>query len=186
MKKSAFKKYEEIAEVFKIVQTLSLGQASMERGFSHNNTVVQTNMSAESVISQRLIKDHMLFHKLKPYTIGIADPMLIAFKCSHVEYQLHIESEKKKKDNSETDRQLLHLSNDIDKLKTKVKQLENAIAMMDDEAFECMLLAKEKSDLSYVIKGNGLKRKSEQSKASIATLSKETRDLEEKRKKLSK
>ena len=45
--------------------------------------------------------------------------------------------------------------------------------MMDDEAFECMCLAKEKSDLSYVIKGNGLKCKSEQSKASIARLSKE-------------
>ena len=112
--------------------------------------------------------------------------MLIAFKCSHLKYQLHIESEKKKKDKSETDRQLLHFSNDIDKLKTKVKQLENAIAMMDDEAFECMRLAEERSDLSYVIKGNGLKRKSEQSKASTATLSKETGDLEEKRKKLSK
>ena len=45
--------------------------------------------------------------------------------------------------------------------------------MMDDEAFECMCLAKEKSDLSYVIKGNGLNCKSEQSKASIARLSKE-------------
>ena len=57
----SIQKYEEIAEVLKIVQTLSLGQASMERGFSHNNTLVQTNMSAESVISKRLIKDHMLF-----------------------------------------------------------------------------------------------------------------------------
>ena len=56
---------------------------------------------------------------------------------------------------------MLHLPNDVDKLKTKVKQLENATVMMDDEAFECMRLAKEKSGLSYVIKGNGLKRKSE-------------------------
>ena len=55
---------------------------------------------------------------------------------------------------------MLHLPNDVDKLKTKVKQLENATVMMDDEAFECMRLAKEKSGLSYVIKGNGLKRKS--------------------------
>ena len=58
--------------------------------------------------------------------------------------------------------------------------------MMDDEAFECMRLAEEKSNLSYVIKGNGLKRKSEKSKASIATLLKEIGELEEKRKKLSK
>ena len=92
---------------------------------------------------------------------------------------------KKREDSSETDRQLLHLSNDIDKLEKKVKQLENAIAMMDDEAFECMCLAKEKSDLSYVIKENGLKHKSEQSKASIATLSKEITEQEGKRKKSS-
>ena len=52
---------------------------------------------------------------------------------------------------------------------------------MDDEAFEYMRLAEEKSDLPFVIKGNGLKRKSEQSKVSIATWSGK---LEEKRKKL--
>ena len=57
---------------------------------------------------------------------------------------------------------------------------------MDDEALECMRLSAEKSDLSYVIKVNGLKRKSEQFKASIATLSKEIAQLEEKRKKSSK
>ena len=93
---------------------------------------------------------------------------------------------KKKKDNSETDRQPLHLSNDINKLKTKLEQLGSAIAMMDDEVFECMHLAEDKSDLSHFIKGNGLKRKSEQSKASITTLSKEIGELEEKRKKLNK
>ena len=87
-------KYEEIAEVLKIVLTLSHGQASVERGFSHNNAVFHTNMSAESVISKRLIKDHMLFHKLKPYTIEITDPMIRAFKSSHLKYQLHLESEK--------------------------------------------------------------------------------------------
>ena len=59
---------------------------------------------------------------------------------------------------------------------------------MDDEAFKCMHLAKDKSGLSYVIKGNDLKRKSEQYKASIAMLSKKNRggEIEEKRKKLSK
>ena len=56
---------------------------------------------------------------------------------------------------------------------------------MDDEAFECMCLAKEKSDLSYVIKENGFKHKSEQSKASIV-LSKEITEQEGKRKKSSK
>ena len=152
-------KYEEIAEGLKIILTLRHGQASVQHGFSHNNTVVQTNMSAESVISKRLIKDHMLSNKLKPYTVEITDPVIRAFKSSHLKYQLHLEPEKKKKDNSETDRQLLHLLNDICKLKIKVKHLENVIAMMGYEASECMRLAEEKSGLSYLIKGDGLKQK---------------------------
>ena len=82
---------------------------------------------------------------------------------------------RRKKKITETDRELLYLSNDIDKLKTKVKQLKNATAMMDDEAFKSMCQV-EKSNLPVVIKGNGLKRKSEQSKT----------NLELKRKKLSK
>ena len=76
----SIQKYVEIAEVLKIVLTLSHGQAYVERGFSHDNTIVQTNMSAESVISKRLIKDHMLFHKLKPYTVEITDPMIRTLK----------------------------------------------------------------------------------------------------------
>ena len=38
----SIQKYEKIAEVLKIVLTLSHGQDSVERGFNHNNTVVQT------------------------------------------------------------------------------------------------------------------------------------------------
>ena len=53
-------------------------------------------MSADSVISKHLIKYHMLFHKLKPYTIEITDPMIRTFKSSHLKYQLHLESDKKK------------------------------------------------------------------------------------------
>ena len=120
-KEITIQKYKEVAEVLKIVLTLSHVQTSVERGFSHDNTVVQTNMSAESVISKRLINDHMLFHKIKPYTIEITDPMIRALNSSHPKYQLQLESEKQKKGNSETDRQLPHLSNDIDKIKAKVK-----------------------------------------------------------------
>ena len=92
----SIQKYEEIAEVLKIVLTLNHDQASVGHGFSCNNTVVQTNMSAESVISEHLIKDHILFHRLKPYTIKITDPMIRAFKSSHLKYKLHFESKKKK------------------------------------------------------------------------------------------
>ena len=34
--------------------------------------------------------------QLKPYTLKKTDPMKRAFKSSHLKYQLHLESEKKK------------------------------------------------------------------------------------------
>ena len=37
----------------------------MERGFSHNNTVVQTNMSAESVMSKHLKKRSYALPQIK-------------------------------------------------------------------------------------------------------------------------
>ena len=49
-------------------------------------------MSAESVISKRLIKDHIFFHKLKPYTIEGNRS-----NDKNLQYQHHLESEKKKK-----------------------------------------------------------------------------------------
>ena len=59
-------------------------------------------------------------------------------------------------------------------------QIEKAVTMMDEKALECM------SDLSYVIIGNNLKRKSEESKNNIVVLKKEIKVLEDKKRKLQK
>lgn len=56
--------------------------------------------------------------------------------------------------------------------------------MMDEKAFECMHLAELKSDLSYAVKRNGLKRISEKSKNDIVVLEKEIKVLEDKKGKL--
>ena len=47
-----------------------------------------------------------------------------------------------------------------------------------------MKMAEEKKDVSYVIKGNGRKRKSDQTKDSITALEKEIESLQEKKRKL--
>ena len=56
----------------------------------------------------------------------------------------------------------LHISDGIEKL--QVMQKEKIAKMMGDEFVECIRLAKEKNDMSFEIKGNGLKRKSENTK----------------------
>ena len=59
---------------------MSHGQASVEPRFSRNYTILTTNMSPETVVSKRMIKDYMLSFNLKP----------------HTRYEIHLEEKKKK------------------------------------------------------------------------------------------
>ena len=65
------------------------------------------------------------------------------------------------------------IADDIDKIKLQQKDLSKAITMIETKSNECMQIAEKKKDLSFVIKGNTLKRKSEQTKKELATLQKD-------------
>ena len=75
---------------------MSHGQASVEPRFSRNYTILTTNMSPETVVSKRMIKDYMLSFNLKPHTIEITNPLIVVFKSSSQRYEIHLEEKKKK------------------------------------------------------------------------------------------
>ena len=64
-------KYDQVSIVLGLLLTLSHGKAAVKRGFSHNSFPLKTNMSPETVIAKRLIKDHMLSSDLKSHNIEI-------------------------------------------------------------------------------------------------------------------
>ena len=53
--KVGIQNYKKLSYIVRVIFVLSHGQASVERGFSVNDSVIDTNMSPESVIFQRLI-----------------------------------------------------------------------------------------------------------------------------------
>lgn len=55
--------------------TLYHGQAAQERGFNHNNYVLQPDMTPNAITSKWLIKGHMLAYGLEPHTIEITKPI---------------------------------------------------------------------------------------------------------------
>lgn len=186
-KVAGISKYKDLSFVLKLILTLSHGQASVERGFSLNNNAIKTNMSPESLVAKRIIKDHMIANNLKPHTIEITKQIIRAFKSGRQKYSLHLEEEKKKKEKSELQIKAQHIAADIDKIRVLQKQKQKAVEMMEKEVVECMEKAEKNNDtcMSYVIKSNGLKRKSQETKKEIETLEKEILDLEVKKKKFS-
>ena len=58
--------YKNLFSILKLVLVLSHGQANVERCFSVNNNVLKFNMSENSIVSRKLIIDHMKCHNLSP------------------------------------------------------------------------------------------------------------------------
>ena len=123
----------------------------------------------------------MLSSDLAPHTIIISPAMIMSFRSA---YYFHLEEEKKNQVESDIEMRARLITDDIDKIKLHQKDLSKAITMMETESNECMQLAEKKKYLSYVIKGNELKRKSEQTKKELATLQIEIAELEMKKKKM--
>ena len=67
-----------LSYVVKIILTLSHGQASVERGFSINKSLVKVNMKEETIVAKKIIRDYMLANLLKPYTREISNKLILS------------------------------------------------------------------------------------------------------------
>ena len=105
----------------------------------------------------------MLAHRLEPHIIEITKLMIWSFKAARQQCDIHLEEENKLKDKNDAERRVQLIAADIEKLKIKQKNLAKAIKLMETECFQCIELAERKDDMSFVIKENRLKRKSEES-----------------------
>ena len=92
------KLFTNLAKVVKLDVTLSHGQASLERGFSKNKFILETNMKEESISARKLIRDHMLAHSLIPKSFLILKHVITSCLSAHRNYQEHSESMKNAKD----------------------------------------------------------------------------------------
>ena len=178
---SAFKMPTEFQSVLKLILVLSHGQASVKRGFNVNNTVLNVNVSEKSVVSRKLIIDHMQKNNLLPSTIELTKKLIRSVKTGR---QLDPEQQKKNAKHDEGNQHLEILSSEIKDVIQKKQLLLEACENLDQEFVNIISEAEKKNDMRLVMKGNGLKRKGEEKRKEIETLDKTINVLEEKRKKV--
>ena len=97
------KSVEKVAEVLTIILTLSHGQASVEYGFSVNKSFLVENLSAKSLISQRIVYNHMNFHNLTTENFIINLALCKSIRNARNEYEKYLEEKRKEKLHSEKD-----------------------------------------------------------------------------------
>ena len=149
--------------ILKLVLVLSRGQANVERCFSVNN-VLKFNMSENSIVSRKLIIDHMKCHNLSPQSFPITNDLLKSVCSSRQRYAQYLRGMQQcKRQNEKTD-QLKIIDKEIYELKGAIsdnkrisENLNAQFLQLTDEAEKQKDLLKTKELFS---KGNGLKRKS--------------------------
>lgn len=139
---------------------------------------MKTDISSNTIIAKNIIKDHKLSNDLAPHIIIISPVVSKSFRSPRQEHYTHLEEEQKNKVECEMEMKARLITDDIDKIKLQQKDLSGVITMMETESNDSMHLAEKNEYLSYVIKSDALKRKSEPTKKELATLQKEIGELE--------
>ena len=75
---------EVLSFILKIILIMSHGQASVERGFSLNDSMKQTNIAPETIISKRLIKDYILANKITVDKVDNTRDIIKRYTKSHM------------------------------------------------------------------------------------------------------
>ena len=75
-----------------------------------------------------------------------------------------LKRKKKEKEKTAKENQKSIIKTEINSVKSKIVDVQKSVLFLQNESFEAMKNAKEKKDMSYAIKANALKRKSEESK----------------------
>ena len=88
-------KYANFAKVVMKVLTFSHGQASVERWFSVNKTLMIEFLSIISLVSQRVNHDYMNVNYILPHNINTTDSLRRYIKSASQRYQHHFEDQPK-------------------------------------------------------------------------------------------
>ena len=112
-------KYKELKYVMKVILTLSHGQASVERGFSINKSVLKVNITEESIVSKKMVRDHMIANKLEPHTVPISNQLIRSVSCARQSYKESLLAAEKAKENDRISNEKRILLEEINAVSSK-------------------------------------------------------------------
>ena len=178
------KKHDKFAYILKIILTLSPGQAAVERSFSLGKSSLQTNITEESIIAKKVVRDHLLANKIELSSYEVPNKLILQCNSAHSKYKASLKEEAEDAErNAEAEKRKL-IQSEIDELVDKEKKLTSACQSLDNDFVQLVGEAEKQPEqmIALVTKANALKRKQVELKEEFKELQKE---IEIKRSKLS-
>ena len=157
---------------------LSHGQAAVERGVSVGKSILNVNMSTESIVLKKIVRDHMISHSVKPHNFQIRRQLIISCNAAYSEYKDSLITAEKAKVKQEVNKEKSILISIISKVSLKRNKLLGVSKTLDKEFVATIRDVEKykKNCFTILAKGNALKRKSETLLVNVKKLD-ETLDL---------
>ena len=106
---------------------------------------LKDNISELSIDSKRLIVDHMHSNGIKPESMDISTPMIVAYKSARTKYVEEKRKTQQAKQNLDKENLKKQLSNQITQLNSNVNDIQKTIDFLDEEFEESVFNAENKS-----------------------------------------
>lgn len=116
-------------EVVKLLLILSHGQASVERGFSVNKKVMVENLKEHSLISQRVIHDHVRSVG-GLLNIAYTKELLLSAAAARQKYHMYLDDQRCLKQDEQKTQKRKGLMEEITEIKSKKKRLEEDMRVL--------------------------------------------------------
>ena len=159
-----------LAILQQLIFVLSHGQASRERGFSLNKGVLNDNMTELSIISRRVVKDHLRILKVGASEVTITPSLIKSVALSHSRYSTFLLKQKEQSLN-ET-KQIL--DNEIRECERKRDGQKQLVDSLNKEFIENSLKVANESDANkmreLLVKERGMKQETEKDEKEVAEL----------------
>ena len=126
---------------------LSHGQSAVERGFSINKKLLVDNLQEKSLVSQRMVYDHIKSNKITIHGYELPSDLLKSCKLSNRCYNAALEDAKKQQKLDMVARKQKLIDEEIQFVKKKKDEVTKCIEVLKMDADKLSIEAKEKRNL---------------------------------------
>ena len=158
----AMERKKDLQKVWPVLKTLLLlshGQPSVERSFSQNKHVTTQNLSENTLIARRSIKDH-LHHGGGIENVAVSKDLLKSVKQSRLRYSEYLDKQKEDAARKTRGNKRKLEDDTLERMHKEIKQLKAERAMLLEEADKLCLKAERTrtNTLQCVVQSNSLRR----------------------------
>nr|XP_047133757.1 uncharacterized protein LOC124811796 [Hydra vulgaris] len=150
-------KYSALWKVCVIVFVSSHGQCAIEQGFSVNKQLLVENLKERSLISQKIVYDHINSHDIVIHQYELPSDLLKSCKLAYNRYNIVLKENKDQLKVDELSRKRQLIDGDILVMKKQKESVAKCIEILKSDADKLSIEAEAKRDLTVLAKANSFR-----------------------------